>query len=364
MKTSVLEAHDMLSAWSVDEVARRMEAVPAVASVTVDFAAKSHGALRRNPTRCRRYQVGRAPNRPSVNGILFNNAAALEAATKLNVVIFDKTGTLTIGQPEVVEIVMADGVTEDVLLAAAAAVEQGSDHPLAQAILRRAAHLQVVAPTRFESLDGMGERAETATGTVFLGNRMLMDTQQLALGPLEVGATRLQDDGRTAVHVSQAGCVVGLIAIADAIRPTSKTAVAKLCERNIEVVMLAVAYNVVAFPLAAGVLYPFVPSPEVAALSMSGSTLVVAVNALLLRTKLAGINRKPAAKNADSRCAGATCRRRMSGKRSFTLGEVGPVLRSIGPAPDVALAFHSIATSGSGQCVRRVRKTGSCAASH
>jgi len=279
----------------------------------------------------------------AMNGILFKNAAALEDATKLNVIVFDKTGTLTVGQPEVVEIVTAEGITEDVVLTAAAAVEQGSDHPLAQAIVRRAADLPVVAPTGFESLDGMGARAETAGGTVYLGNRLLMDTQKLALGPLEAEATRLQGDGRTVVHISQAGRVIGLIAIADAIRPTSKAAVAKLRERGIEVVMLtgdnaatakriaadlgiekvladvlmksdpydivaaielsratlrkmhqnlwwAVGYNVIAFPLAAGVFYPFVLSPEVAALSMSGSTLVVAINALMLkRTKLAGI---------------------------------------------------------------------------
>ncbi|MEP7181923.1 MAG: heavy metal translocating P-type ATPase [Betaproteobacteria bacterium] len=338
----------------------------------------------------------------AMNGILFKNASALEDATKLNVIVFDKTGTLTVGQPEVVEIVTADGVTEDVVLTAAAAVEQGSDHPLAQAIVRRAAKLTVAAPTGFESLDGMGARAETAGGTVFLGNRLLMDTQKLALGPLEAEATRLQGDGRTVVHVSQAARVIGLIAIADAIRPTSKAAVAKLRERGIEVVMLtgdnaatakriatdlgiervladvlpaqkaekvkelqatgkkvgmvgdgvndapaltqanvgfaigagtdvamesadvvlmksdpydivaaielsratlrkmhqnlwwAVGYNAIAFPLAAGVLYPFVLSPEIAALSMSGSTLIVAINALMLkRTKLAGIKSTP-----------------------------------------------------------------------
>jgi Cu2+-exporting ATPase len=334
----------------------------------------------------------------ATNGILFKNASALEDATKLNVIVFDKTGTLTVGQPEVVEIVTAEGVDEDMVLTAAAAVEQGSAHPLAQAILRRTKNLTVPSPTGFESLDGMGARAEIAGGTVFLGNRLLMDTQKLALGRLEAEATRLQTDGRTVVHVAQAARVIGLIAIADAIRPTSKAAIAKLRERKIEVVMLtgdnaatakriaadlgidsvladvlpaqkaekvkglqstgkkvgmvgdgvndapaltqadvgfaigagtdvamesadvvlmksdpydivgaielshatvrkmhqnlwwAVGYNAIAFPLAAGVLYPFVLSPEVAALSMSGSTLVVAINALLLkRTKLAGI---------------------------------------------------------------------------
>jgi len=338
----------------------------------------------------------------AANGILFKNASALEDATKLDVIVFDKTGTLTVGQPEVVEIVTAEGVSEDVLLTAAAAVEQGSAHPLAQAIVRRAAKLSIVAPTGFESLDGMGARAETAGGTVFLGNRLLMDTQKLTLGSLEAAATRLQGDGRTVVHVAQAGRVIGLVAIADAIRPTAKAAVAKLREQKIEVVMLtgdnaatakriaadigietvladvlpaqkaakvkelqatgkkvgmvgdgvndapalvqanvgfaigagtdvamdsadvvlmksdpydivgaielsratlrkmhqnlwwAVGYNTIAFPLAAGVLYPFVLSPEVAAMSMSGSTLIVAINALMLkRTKLAGI-RQPA----------------------------------------------------------------------
>jgi Cu2+-exporting ATPase len=352
----------------------------------------------------------------AMNGILFKNASALEDATKLNTIIFDKTGTLTIGQPEVVEIVTADRVTEDGVLTAAAAVEQGSDHPLAQAILRRAANLTVAAPTGFESLDGMGARAETAGGTVFLGNRLLMDTQNLALGPLEAEAARLQGDGRTVVHVAQAARVIGLIAIADAIRPTSKAAVAKLRERGIEVAMLtgdnaatakriaadlgidsvladvlpgqkaekvkelqatgkkvgmvgdgvndapaltqadvgfaigagtdvamesadvvlmksdpydivgaielsratvrkmhqnlwwAVGYNVIAFPLAAGVLYPFVLSPEVAALSMSGSTLIVAINALMLkRTKLAGIKsaRSPKAPAAEAQAPSA-----------------------------------------------------------
>ncbi len=339
----------------------------------------------------------------AANGILFKNASALEDATKLNVVVFDKTGTLTVGQPEVVETVTADGVTDDVLLATAAAVEQGSDHPLAKAILRRAANLTVVAPTDFESIDGMGARAETANGTVFLGNRLLMDTQKLALGRLEKEASRMQGDGRTVVHVSLAGRVIGLIAIADALRPTSKAAIAMLRERKIEVVMLtgdnlatakriaadlgidsvladvlpaqkaekvkglqangkkvgmvgdgvndapaltqadvgfaigagtdvamesadivlmksdpfdvvgaielshatlrkmhqnlwwAVGYNVIAFPLAAGVLYPFILSPEVAALSMSGSTLIVAINALMLKwTRLTGIHRQNA----------------------------------------------------------------------
>src|SRR5690606_5227451 len=74
----------------------------------------------------------------AMNGILFKNAAALEEATKLNVIIFDKTGTLTVGQPEVVDVVTATDVSAEVVLTTASAVEQGSDHPLALAIIRRA----------------------------------------------------------------------------------------------------------------------------------------------------------------------------------------------------------------------------------
>jgi len=175
----------------------------------------------------------------AANGILFKNASALKDATKLdvNVIVFDKTGTLTVGQPEVVELIMAEGVSEDVPLTAAAAVEQGSDHSLAQAIVRRPSKLTITPPPGFESLDGMGAR-NTAAGTVYLGKRLLMDTQKLALGSQEAEAKRLQGDGRTVVHVAQAGRVIGLSAIADAIRPMSNAAIAKLRERKIEVVML------------------------------------------------------------------------------------------------------------------------------
>jgi Cu2+-exporting ATPase len=86
-----------------------------------------------------------------MNGILFKNAAALEDATKLDVIIFDKTGTLTVGQPEVVDVVTAKGVTADSLLATAASVEQGSDHPLAQAIVRRTEGLAIPGRGKFRA---------------------------------------------------------------------------------------------------------------------------------------------------------------------------------------------------------------------
>jgi len=336
----------------------------------------------------------------AINGILFKNAAALEDATRLDVIVFDKTGTLTLGQPEVVEVVVATGEMQDAVLALAlaAAVEQGSDHPLAQAILRRAKALPAEKVTGFSVIEGKGARADVADRTVFLGNRRLMDEQQIDLAGLADQAAAMQGAGRTVVHVAHSGKLAGLIAIADAVRPTSAATVKALQARGVQVAMVtgdnrstaeriastlgidivladvlpgqkadkvkelqaqgkkvgmvgdgindapaltqadvgfaigagtdvamesadvvlmksdpfdvvgaivlsratlrkmhqnlwwAVAYNVVAFPLAAGVFYPFVISPEVAALAMSGSSALVAVNALLLkRTRLEGI---------------------------------------------------------------------------
>ena len=336
----------------------------------------------------------------AMNGILFKNASALEEATKLDVIIFDKTGTLTVGQPEVVDVITAKGETAETVLSTAASVEQGSDHPLALAIVRRAQGLAVPAQKDFENIEGMGARAKIDGETVFLGNRRLMDTQGLNLGELGAEAKRLQGAGRTVVHVARAGKIIGLLAIADAPRPTAASAVAKLRERGIQVAMLtgdnlgtaqriardlgldivladvlpgqkaskvkelqaqgkkvgmvgdgvndapaltqadvgfaigagtdvaiesadvvlmksdpydvvgavelsratlrkmhqnlwwAVGYNVIAFPLAAGVFYPFLLSHEIAALAMSGSSALVAINALMLkRTKLPGISR-------------------------------------------------------------------------
>ena len=338
------------------------------------------------------------------NGILFKNASALEDATKLDVVIFDKTGTLTMGKPEVVDLVMADGATEDQLLAVAASVDAGSDHPLAQAILRRAEKIKAPKATGFRNIEGKGAQAEVEGKTALLGNKRLMTENKIDLGPLGAKSQELQGAGRTVVHLAVGGKLVGLIAIADAVRPTAIDAIKALRARGVEVIMLtgdnqgtaeriakglgidrvfadvlpgdkaskvkelqaqgkkvgmvgdgvndapaltqadvgfaigagtdvamesadivlmksdpfdvvgaielshatlrkmhqnlywAVGYNVVAFPLAAGVLYPFLLSPTIAAIAMSGSSALVAINALMLkRTKLTGINAKPAA---------------------------------------------------------------------
>jgi Cu2+-exporting ATPase len=325
------------------------------------------------------------------NGILIKNASALENATHLDVVIFDKTGTLTLGKPDVVELVAAPGRSEADVLALAAGMEQHSEHPLAQAIIEKAKGLTPTAVERFTNIDGMGARATVGGETALVGNRRLMDTERVDLAGLEEVAERLAGGGRTVVHVARRGKLWGLIAIADAARPSSAAAIAALIERDVQVAMLtgdnrataerigkelgvsmvlaevlpgqkadqvkalqkqgkkvgmvgdgindapaltqadvgfaigagtdvamesadvvlmksdpfdvvaaiglsrvtlrkmhqnlawAVGYNVIAFPFAAGVFYPLTISPEVAAIAMSGSSLIVAANALLLK---------------------------------------------------------------------------------
>jgi len=338
----------------------------------------------------------------ATNGILFKNAAALEEATKLDVIVFDKTGTLTVGQPKVVEIVPAAGVSSDEVLQIATAVDQGSDHPLAVAIVERAKDLKLPKISGFLNIEGKGASAAIGGGQVFLGNRRLMDEQKIDLLALGETAERLKGEGRTVIHVARSGKLLGLIAIADTPRPTAIATIAKLHEQGVRVAMLtgdnagtakriagalgidivladvlpgqkaekikelqgqglkvgmvgdgvndapaltqadvgfaigagtdvaiesadivlmksdpydvvgamtlsratlrkmhqnlwwAVGYNLIAFPIAAGVFYPFLLSPELAALAMSGSSALVAVNALLLkRTRLEGI--RPAA---------------------------------------------------------------------
>jgi Cu2+-exporting ATPase len=294
--------------------------------------------------------------------------------------------------------VAAPGRSESEVIALAAGMEQHSEHPLAHAILDEAQGLEPMSAEGFTNIDGMGARAIVGGEPALVGNRRLMDAERVDLAGLTEEAERLAGGGRTVVHVARGGKLWGLIAIADAARPTSAAAVAALIERGVDVAMLtgdnrataerigrelgvtmvlaevlpgqkaeqvktlqaqgkkvgmvgdgindapaltqadvgfaigagtdvamesadvvlmksdpfdvvaaiglsrvtlrkmhqnlawAVGYNVIAFPFAAGVFYPLTISPEVAAIAMSGSSLLVAANALLLkRAKIQGL---------------------------------------------------------------------------
>jgi len=328
-------------------------------------------------------------------GILFKNAAAIEAAARVQVVIMDKTGTLTKGEPEVTEL-HADGLSEKEVLALAAAVERDSEHPLAEAIVRRAEQVGAArfSVSDFENVPGHGALAVVDGHRVAVGNARLMEREKVRLNGLANRRDELATEGRTVVMVAVDGRASAVIGISDAPRQTARTAVEELQKQGVDVVMLtgdngataeriarelgihevladvlpadkagkiaelqragktvamvgdgvndapalaqadlgiaigagtdvaietadvvlmrsdpldvataitigratlrkmrqnlgwAVGYNAIAIPIAAGVFEPsfgLVLRPEIAALSMSGSSLLVAVNALLLR---------------------------------------------------------------------------------
>ena len=342
----------------------------------------------------------------ALNGILFKNATALEQASKVGAVIFDKTGTLTVGQPQVVELISSSNpVDEDELLRLAASAEGSSEHPLAAAVVdaAKARSLALADATDFRAIPGHGLEARIDNRFVLVGNAKLMADRGVDFGALRARADELEGAGRTVVRVAVDGEAGGLIAIADAVRPTAKEAIDRLHNLGIQVAMLtgdnrataeriarelsmdtvfaevlpgqkadtvkelqatgklvamvgdgindapalaqadvgvaigagtdvavetadvvlmksdpvdvlgaialsratvrkmrqnlwwAVGYNTVAFPIAAGLFYPLfglLLRPEIAAISMAGSSFLVAVNALLLkRTRLEGIRR-------------------------------------------------------------------------
>jgi Cu2+-exporting ATPase len=328
-------------------------------------------------------------------GILFKNAAAIEAVARIDVVVMDKTGTLTKGEPEVTEL-SADGLSPGEVLALAAAVERDSEHPLAEAIVREAERLGAphLSVADFENVPGHGALATVDGRRVAVGNARLMARETISLNGLASKRDAMAAEGRTVVIVAVDGRASAVIGISDAPRASARAGVEALQQQGVEVAMLtgdnrataeriarelgigtvmaevlpadkanqiaelqragkkvamvgdgvndapalaqadvgiaigagtdvaietadivlirsdpldvatavtigratlrkmrqnlgwAVGYNAIAIPIAAGVFEPgfgLVLRPEIAALSMSGSSLLVAVNALLLR---------------------------------------------------------------------------------
>jgi Cu2+-exporting ATPase len=343
-------------------------------------------------------------------GVLFKNATALESSARIDTVVMDKTGTLTTGEPEVTNVATAD-MGEDDLLALTAAVERESEHPLARAIVAHADNHGVdrLGVTAFENVPGHGAVATVAGRRIAVGNRRLLAREGIDVAALDKHRNEQAATGRTTVLVAVDGHAAGLIALADAPRPTAAAAVEALHELGVEVVMLtgdneatarriadrlgidtviadvlpgdkaaqieklqaegrrvamvgdgvndapalaqaelgiaigagtdvaietadvvlmrsdpldvptalrigrgtlrkmrqnlgwAVGYNAIALPIAAGVFAPafgLVLRPEIAALSMSGSSLIVALNALMLRRLR--LPRPPAVTTADA----------------------------------------------------------------
>jgi Cu+-exporting ATPase len=177
------------------------------------------------------------------NGILFKGGEYLEIASKVNTVVFDKTGTLTEGKPSVTDIIdISRGIGENELLRLAAIAESGSEHPLGQAIVRKAREsgLPVSNPESFEAVSGHGLRATYAGHTILIGNRKLMHENGIEVGTrIDSILSRLEQEGKTATLVSIDSGLSGIIAMADTVKESAREAVDSLKNKmGIEVIML------------------------------------------------------------------------------------------------------------------------------
>ena len=174
------------------------------------------------------------------NGILFKTAVSLEEAGKVRVVALDKTGTITTGQPRVTDVLPAPGVTDEQLIAAAYALEQKSGHPLAHAVVERAQNLGLKAQevSDFAALPGNGLTAMLDGEALSGGSLAFISGRTEVSGDMRAQADHLSGEGKTPLLFSRGGRLLGMIAVADAIKPESPQAVRELQNMGIRVVML------------------------------------------------------------------------------------------------------------------------------
>jgi len=177
------------------------------------------------------------------NGILYKGGEHIEIANKVNTIIFDKTGTLTVGKPSVTDLVsLTEDIGEQELLRLAAIAESGSEHPLAQAVIRKAKEngIPITNPDSFEAISGHGLKAVYSNHTIMIGNRKMMeDSSKIAVTEsVDARLTVFEKEGKTAVLVAIDNILSGIIAISDTIKENAKDAIKALKSKGIEVIML------------------------------------------------------------------------------------------------------------------------------
>ena len=176
------------------------------------------------------------------NGILYKGGEHIEIANKVNAIVFDKTGTLTIGKPSVTDLVsLTEEIGEQELLRLAAIAESGSEHPLAQAVIRKAKEngTPITSPDFFEAISGHGLKATYANHTIIIGNRKMMEDNQIAVTEsIDAKLSVFEKEGKTAVLVAIDNIISGIIAISDTIKENAKDAIKALKAKGIEIIML------------------------------------------------------------------------------------------------------------------------------
>jgi len=174
------------------------------------------------------------------SGVLIKGGESLETAHKIQTIIFDKTGTLTRGEPQVTDVLTSDGIDEKKLLRLAASAERNSEHPLGEAIVRKAAEdgLELYESSKFQAVAGHGVEAFFNGQHVLLGNLKLMQDRKISLGDLEQKAYDFAVAGKTPMFVAVGTKSVGIIAVADTLKEHSIEAVKTLKKMGLEIVMI------------------------------------------------------------------------------------------------------------------------------
>ena len=237
--------------------------------------------------------------RGAKSGILIKSADALENAHDVKTVVLDKTGTITSGKPSVTDVVVAQGVTEDELLELALSVEERSEHPLARAVCvyaREQGAFPLIVDG-FEQIPGEGISARVDDHPACAGNLRMMEAFGIVTGDLAIIAQAFADDGKTPLFFARDNLLIGVIAVADTVKPTSRDAVSELRALGIRTVMLtgdnertaaAIQRQVGVDEVVAGVL-PDGKELQIRRLSENGKTAMVGD----------GINDAPALARAD-----------------------------------------------------------------
>jgi heavy metal translocating P-type ATPase len=173
-------------------------------------------------------------------GVLFRKGSALQTLSRVKTVAFDKTGTLTMGRPELTDIVVAEGHDEARVLACVASVEALSEHPISVAIVREAQVRELVVPKaeEFSSITGLGLSARVEGQRFLIGSDRLMTHEGIALDAFSAQARDWANEAKTPVYIAIDGVLVGLIAVADPIKPEAKNLVSNMTKRDIQIAMV------------------------------------------------------------------------------------------------------------------------------
>jgi Cu+-exporting ATPase len=173
-------------------------------------------------------------------GVLIRSAGALERSHQIRTVLLDKTGTLTQGEPKVTDIIAVPSWSKEEILRLAASAEHGSEHPLGEAIVKAAlgGKLEIAPASDFKAIPGQGVEALVENKNLLLGNLRLMEERGLTLNGLGAEAERLRAKGKTVMFLGIDSGVVGIVALADTVKPKAKEAVRELHKMGVEVVMI------------------------------------------------------------------------------------------------------------------------------